>query len=388
MAKILHLIPDEKVTDNVIENFEKVFNDNVFFVLGDKNNIKYCQSTGQNIVFGSEVLFTKENIDSDVVGIIVHGLNHIFTKMILSVDQKIKVAWFAWGFDIYFLPKLSDSLYAPETYSLLTKRSNTFSIIQRIKKNNFLRGLYYKLVVGGEDYYANYEKAHQRINFFCTYIKEDYERFASKYQTSADFLDIGYFSIDQYLAGQEELSVKPDAINILIGNSNSAECNHLDVFSILRGNKDCRNAKLIVPLNYGKDNQYKNSVLNQGSLDFGSNFSPLLDFMERAKYFELLSGCSTAIFYHYRQQAMGNIIAFLYMGGRVYLSSKNPVFHYFKRIGVSVFDLDTEFAVYKNEVLDESIAQKNKTILEQYFSANVILKQSKNLVEQLVDVNR
>ncbi|MBB1140537.1 TDP-N-acetylfucosamine:lipid II N-acetylfucosaminyltransferase [Myroides sp. WP-1] len=387
MAKILHLIPDEKVTDNVIENFEKVFNDNVFFVYGNPNNRKYCKSVGDHIIFGQEELFVKENINLEVSGIIVHGLNHIFAKLILTVDRKIKIGWFAWGYDIYFLPKLVDRLYASDTYKFLTQRDSKFVLVQKIKKNQLLRGLYYKLVVKREDFYLTYEKAHQRIDYFCSYIKEDYDLFNSVYANKTSFLETGYFSIDQYLAGQEELRVNIEASNILIGNSNSPECNHLDVFSLLKEN-ELNQVKLIVPLNYGTDISYKNEVLRQGKLAFEDDFLPLLDFMDRAKYFELLSSCSTAIFYHYRQQAMGNIIAFLYMGGRVYLSKKNPVFHYFNRLGIRVFDLDTEFERYKNQVLEEDVILHNQTILKRYFSKDVILKQSKELVDQLLNVNR
>lgn len=387
MAKILHLIPDEKVTDNVIENFEKVFNDNVFFILSDPNKKKYCKSVGPNIIFGGEELFVQKNIEKDVAGIIVHGLNHVFTKMILVADKNIKIGWFAWGYDIYFLPKIIDRLYASETHRFLVQRSKTFTVVNQIKKSSFLRGLYYKFVIRSEDYYTNYEKAHKRINYFCSYIKEDYDLFTSYYNTSTSFLETGYFSIDQYLAGQETLRVHDLAYNILIGNSNSPECNHLDVFSKLKEYQEL-DAKLIVPLNYGEDKGYKNKVIEQGQIDFDSKFMPLLEFMDRGVYFELLAGCSTAVFYHYRQQAMGNIIAFLYMGGRVYLSSKNPVYHYLMRLGVRVFDFDTEFQIFKNSKLEEESVSLNQNILERYFDEDIILRQSKNLVDQLVNVNR
>lgn len=387
MGKVLHLIPDEKVTDNVIENFEKVFSDNIFFVLGDKNKRKYCKSVGSNIIFGNKEFFVRENIPTEVKGIVIHGLNHIFAKMILNISTKITIGWFAWGYDIYFLPKIMGTLYATETYCFLTKRSKKFALVNKIKKNNFLRGLYYKIILQGEDYYANYEKAYNRIDYFCSYIREDYDLFTSYYTTTASFLQTGYFSIDQYLAGQEMLRVCDLAQNILIGNSNSAECNHLDVFSTL--NEYCEwNAKLIVPLNYGEDEVYKSEVIKQGRLNFGSQFMPLLDFMDRGEYFELLTGCSTAVFYHYRQQAMGNIIAFLYMGGRVYLSSKNPVYNYMVRLGIRVFDFDKEFQIFKNSKLTEEEVTYNQSILNRYFNKDVILRESNNLICKLLDVNR
>lgn len=389
MAKILHLIPDEKVTDNVIENFEEIFNDNIFYVLGDENNRKYCKSKGDNIIFRNEDFFVRENISNEVKGVIIHGLNYIFAKMILGLNHNVKVAWFAWGYDIYFLPKISKGLYNAATYEYLCSRDSKFELINRVKNNALFRFLYYKLVKGGEDYYTIYEKAHKRIDFFCTYIKEDYDLFISRYNTSASFLDVGYFSIKQYLAGQESLKIKTDAQNILIGNSNSLECNHLDVFEILNINKPLSNgSKWIVPLNYGNDFSYREQVVEKGIELCGDKFVPLVEFMERQDYFNLLRSCSIAIFYHNRQQAMGNIIAFLYMGGRVYLSKKNPVYKYLNRIGIKVFDLDSEFKLYGVSKLEDNYVLINREILEKYFDKHVIYEQNKKLVEKLTNVNR
>lgn len=388
MAKILHLIPDEKVTDNVIENFEEIFNDNIFYVLGDENNRKYCKSKGDNIIFGNEDFFVRENISNEVKGVIIHGLNYIFAKMILGLNHNVKVAWFAWGYDIYFLPKISKGLYNAATYEYLCSRDSKFALTNSIKNNALFRFLYYKLVKGGEDYYAIYEKAHKRVDFFCTYIKEDYDLFIARYNTSASFLDVGYFSISQYLAGQESLHVNDDAQNILIGNSNSPECNHLDVLALLKSEDFNYEAELIVPLNYGNDFSYRQKVVDKGKELNGDKFVPLLDFMNRQDYFDLLSSCSIAIFYHNRQQAMGNIIAFLYMGGRVYLSMKNPVYRYLRRIGIHIFDLDKDFGVYGNSRLEENLVLNNRKVLELYFAKNIVYEQNKKLVEKLVNVNR
>src|SRR5690554_841424 len=157
MAKILHLIPDEKITDNVIENFEKVFNNNVFFVLGNNENRKHFKTVRGNVIFGDEQLFVKENVGDDVKGIVVHGLNYIFSKLILDVDKNIAVAWFAWGFDVYNLPKISETLYARDTFTYLKNSDAKFTIINTIKKHRIIRSLYYKYVNKTDDYYSVYE---------------------------------------------------------------------------------------------------------------------------------------------------------------------------------------------------------------------------------------
>ncbi len=386
MAKILHLIPDEKVTDNVIENFEKVFNDNVFFVLRNNENRKHCTTVGENVIFGHEQLFVKENVNQDVTGIVVHGLHYIFAKLILDVDKNITIAWFAWGYDVYSLPKIHEKLYARETFTYLKNSDGKFTSINMIKKHRIIRSLYYKYINKTDDYYSVYELAHKRIDYFCTYIKEDYELFQNYYPNKLKYIEIVYFSIGQYLVGQSNLRVSSTAKNILVGNSNSVKNNHLDVFKTLKENNF--KGKVIVPLSYGNDTKYQTMIIEKGRKLLNDKFLPLLDFMQRDEYLKLVSECSVAIFYHYRQQAMGNILALLYMGARIYLSKINPVYHYLKRIGIIVFDFDKDFVIYSNTILEQDSQDINRKVLDTLFNEELLFLQYIDLVNKLLDVNR
>lgn len=381
MGKILHLITDEKFTDNVIENFESVYNNNVFFILKDENSKPLCKTKNFNIIIGTEKLFSVENVDSEVNAVVVHGLNYIFSKLILQLDSKIKVAWFAWGFDVYKLPKFINRLYGPLTLDYLNQYDSKFRVTNKIKKHRFLRSLYYKYIKKSDDFYSIYEKAHKKIDFFCSYIKEDFDLFIKYYPNKLIYQEIGYFTIKQYLSGQIDLKITSTASNVLIGNSNTTENNHLDVFDFLY--KQDFKKILIVPLSYGVDNNYKTVTVEKGKVLFGENFVPLLDFMDREAYLTMLSNCSIAIFYHFRQQAMGNILALLYMGVRVYLSEKNPVYHYLKRIGIVVFNLDTDFVVYTNTILESKDKELNCKILDGLFNENLIQIQYFNLIDKL-----
>lgn len=386
MAKILHLITDEKFTDNVIENFENVFNNNVFFVLRDHKERSHCNIRKSNIIFEESDFFSSQNVDQDVTTVVVHGLNYVFARLVLQLKPAIKVAWFAWGFDIYNLPKVTNTLYAPETMSYIKKADPKFTFINAIKKNKLFRNLYYKFIKKTDDFYTVYELTHKRIDFFCTYIKEDYNLFQKFYPNAIKYFEIGYFSINQYLAGQPDLRIGLDACNILVGNSNSLENNHLDVFEVLA--KSNLPAKVVVPLSYGNDVKYKSVVLERGKKSLGEQFYPLLDFMDRDKYLNLLSNCSAAVFYHYRQQAMGNILALLYMGIRVYLSRRNPVYHYLKRIGIIIFDFDEDFSVYKNTVLETEKQQINRKNLDKIFKEEVLAQQYADLIKEITHVDR
>lgn len=389
MGKVLHLIPDEKITSDVINNFDRVSQDNMYFILGDKNNRKYLFKDEENIIWGNENYINNYKVSSDVTGVIIHGLNYSFAKFILSLSKRIKIAWYAWGFDIYLLPKISKHIYGKHTRRFLIEHETFYTINQLIKNNPFLRSLYFKFIKKKDDHYKLYELAHSRIDYLCTYIKEDFDVFQKFYPNkNIKFLNTGYFSIGQYL-GKSEDELNTDELsdlgnNILIGNSNSVENNHLDVFYALDSYKR-NNSNLIVPLNYGTNENYKNFILSKGEECFNNDFHPLLSFMNKGEYFTLLSTCNTGIFYHFRQQAMGNIIALLFLGLRIYLSNKNPVYSYLKRNNITVFDFDTEFEKFGNAQLSKDIVKNNRLRLMEMFNNDLIIRESKEVIKTLTN---
>lgn len=382
MTKIAHFILDEKVTENIIENFQKVTDYNIFYILGDKNNLKYLKIFNNNIIILNEKEFVISNIDSEINAVIVHSLHHVFSKVLLELDSSIKVAWFAWGYDIYDSPKIIKNLYGKKTLSLIKHFDKTYNVKHIIKNIFFLRKIYYKIFSNTIDYYSLNKEAYKKINFFCSYIKEDYEIFSKYNSNNIEFFETIYFSIDQYLAGLVDLSIKNEAKDILIGNSNSYENNHLEVIDILKQTEF--EGKVICPLNYGDNIQYRDLIIKLGNNFLGDRFTPLVNFLSREEYLLLLSNCSTAIFYHFRQQAMGNIIALLFLGIRIYFSSKNPVYSYLVRLGISVYDFDKDFIVFKNSILDAELQNKNREIIEKKFSNCNIHFQYNSLIKKLL----
>lgn len=386
MSKILHLIPDEKFTNDVITNFDLVTDNNIYIIFGDRLKNKFNVKVGNNVIWLNESELSQYQIPLEVIALIVHGLNYNFSKFILDLPKEIKICWFAWGYDIYLLPKIQRNIYGLDTLKYLRSKNRFYNLIQFVKNNPLLRKIYFRIFLNKPDYFLTYEKAHKRINYFCTYIVEDFEIFQKYYPNKMKYLEIGYFSINQYLGNSSGEKIELKRGNILVGNSNSVENNHLDLFSRLKNySNNIGNFSIICPLNYGENQSYKNEVCKKGNELFKNNFKPLLDFLSREEYIELLKTCSAAIFYHFRQQAMGNIIALLYMGCRVYLSKINPVYSYLKRIGIVIFDFDSDFEHYLNTPLSSDETINNRTILEAEFSAEDIINQTSCFIKLLTD---
>ena len=154
---------------------------------------------------------------------------------------------------------------------------------------------------------------------------------------------------------------------ILIGNSGFKSNNHLDVFHKIN-TYSLKNLEIVVPLNYGEP-KYIQEVLVEGKKDFNETFKPLLDFMPLADYNTILESVGVAILNNKRQQAVGNTIALLWFGAKVFLSHKNPFYHYLKRKGVLVY-------CYETELNEKSISQFLS--LEQIEHNRIVLFQELN----------
>ncbi|MNL76560.1 hypothetical protein D3C87_2025460 [compost metagenome] len=71
------------------------------------------------------------------------------------------------------------------------------------------------------------------------------------------------------------------------------------------------------------------------------------------------------------------------MGMRIYLSKNNPVYNYCKRIGLEVYDFDSDFNLFGTKVLEEELAEKNREVLRNNFSSEKVKYYLAGLVEKL-----
>ena len=95
------------------------------------------------------------------------------------------------------------------------------------------------------------------------------------------------------------------------------------------------------------------------------------------EYNKMLSTCSVAIMNHYRQQAVGNIIALVYSGAKVYLSSQNTVYHFLKRIGCNVYSVENDLItsnINALEPLSKEESTQNKEILYRFLNTEKLIE--------------
>ena len=284
----LHIIPNEKITVSEIASYRKRFRTetNPYVVFGgqfhyDLSMLKNVTVIDENPEGAKDLLKMMKKADR----IHIHGLFSFWLLGILATHKSIgkKTVWYIWGDDLYCLSRPKKSL------------KNMMHI--------FLR-----------------KRAYRNIKFIATNIRGDYENAQAIMQKKYDLFELR-FCLD-YISGilpvVDEIKAH-EGINILVGNSATPTNFHLDVFKKLQRYQN-ENIRIFVPLSYGLKT-YAEEVIKSGKELFGDRFVPLTDFMPKEDYFKFLMNIDIAVFANDRQQALGNIIALLYAGKKVYIRS-------------------------------------------------------------------
>ena len=369
MKKILHLASDEKFINAANWIFEGAFPEqNEFWIfLSNKDlHVNHVNRQG-NVKF----FFTGDKL-KQLIGkienyglVIFHGFDIVNSRMFFDLKGQVPSCWMVFGYEIYCNPKVR----IPKV--LGDKTQKEFGRKRGVK--NMLRTFYYTVFYNKIDPYDLIRKAIKQVDYIGVF-KEDFDIFNKNNLIDGQFLEFCYYPVDYIFKNNEALFVNNN--NILLGNSSSKENNHLEAFDLLR-EFNLENRKVITPLSYG-DSQYRKIILKEGEKVLDSNFEPLTEFFPLETYNKLMQQCGIVIMNHYRQQAMGNTLAMLWMGAKVYLDERNTVYHYLVRIGIKVYSINKDLKVSNPFALvslsKEDVLHNRKILSNEISSQNIIQK--------------
>ena len=100
----------------------------------------------------------------------------------------------------------------------------------------------------------------------------------------------------------------------------------------------------------------------------------------------MIRSCSAVIMPHYRPQAFGNILTALWLGARVFLSERNVLLTYFRRIGAVVFSIERDLKKSNPQVLSPLSDKErilNRRAIKAFYSKDVMLQKNVELVKTL-----
>ena len=370
---ILHLVPDEKFIDFAYNEFEKIApGENRFLVISDQagDQFRYIKSGQVSKISPTEVTsqqFLNTLKDYEFVALHMFSMHdRIKIRLVLNAPSKTKFLWLGWGGDFYhYIAGSQESLFLEKTRKLW-KQNNT-----KIRLKNFI-----KILLGHK---KNHLRAINKVHYFAPVIPTEYDLLKGVFpKIKAEFVSFSYANLEDMLRGLEQHQIKGQ--NILIGNSASYENNHLEVFDLLE-KLELGQRSVIAPLSYGIQ-EYRDVIISRGKEKLRESFLPLVDFMPKDEYHQMIASCSIVIMNHLRQQAMGNIITMMYLGAKIFLNPKNPALDFFLNEGAYVFSIDI-LSVDSDKAFEplstEQIVQ-NRKILEKHWSAKVVEEKTRTLI--------
>lgn len=336
MTKIIDFVTDQKFIDGVIEKNDALdsFSEHEYVMVGMIEDYQYIKKKKRiKQIKKSDFLNYIEEVECD--GVFLHNLFSLPLELIPMIPKKIKVFWALWGFDVYAHPignpLLKVALYHEKTNIYVKRQTSLY---------DKLRGMVRKIAGKSRRDLLLYQRAVERVDYIAGVLPYEYDLIKGVLpNVKALPFSYSYTSMAWLQAIPDIDSNCGDAI--LVGNSADMTNNHFDVIDAL-SDIDLNNRDVYCPLSYSGNTSYVDEVVKIGNTVFGENFKPLRSFVPLTEYKKILKECGYCIFYHERQQALGNINNALKLGSKVFLSETNPVFKFYKDLGLHVFSIQKD----------------------------------------------
>lgn len=349
-----HIMVWDKYVNEYINFINNNFNneEHIFLVIEGK---ALANLNGKILDYDNVISFKNRYIDiikinkiiNKADNIILHGLFNTKIVCLLFFNRKIlnKSNWMIWGGDLYYYK-----------YRKKTIRSDIKEFIRKQVISN--------------------------LKEITSLIKGDYDIAKSIYKTNAKYnyasyiLPVNFDMLDDLRLEKCNLSKE---IYIQIGNSADRTNNHKEVLLYLEKYKN-ENIKILCPLSYG-DKEYANEIIYLGEKIFEDKFIKITKYLSPDEYSKILSKVDIAIFNHERQQGLGNILALLYLGKKVYIRRDITPWKYFSDKNINLYDTigleNMNFEEFK--YMDNEIRLLNKSNVSKEFSKENYIKMWGNI---------
>lgn len=365
----LHIVNDEKIINRTIDVFDECLKDeNVYVVMKTKRPFRWVKERS-NVMTPSELMARHSEFSFDKV--FIHLLNRKKINLINKLQLcNAKIYWIVWGLDLY------NNLLEPKGFEMIDPCSR-YALGNRFSES--LTGWFTRMLARRKErFIADFIRQH--IDYIVTDTTDnDYDYLLRYYPEFKDkqWKDFFYYPIDVIL-GKELMDSFVTGNNLIIGNSASRSNNHEFVMKQLK-DLDLSGRKVYVPLSYSIVKPYVKTVEQAAHEYLGDSYSPLHSFMPLEEYNKLQQSVSVAIYGNWRQEAIGNILISLYLGAKVYLAKRNPVYEWAQRHDLTVFPLEEISQSGIDEPLPSAIREHNRDILSKLYCKERMFRLIKEL---------
>lgn len=377
MNNIYHFCQDEKFINAAYIQFEMLYPERNKFLVYSANplEIKYLK-INSDFEFISDLKLAMEKIPKNSL-VIFHSLPNRLLQYICFLDSSVATVWFCYGYEVYGDPYLYDD---NKLCDKITKEK--FGIEVRTFKEKIYENLLplFRIIKPSVGYSLREQKLKKlkRINYLASSFEEEYKQITKITTLTVPSFNFWYYSLEKIL--DVNLPIPLEKTKIVIGNSGYKSNNHLDVANKLK-KLEVKNEDFIIPLSYG-DTKYIDIIKELFILP-NNKVTFLEDFVKLEEYNIFLSEAKVAIFNTRRQQAIGNIIALIYHGSKVFISERNTFYHFLKRKKIQVYS-------YEKDLNSRTINQplKLEDIKENRKKLFALLNEGKILAELKLSVDK
>jgi hypothetical protein len=334
-VKLLHLIVDDKFIDMAIREFEAVAPGRHEWMIVDGGSQRKFVKDGRVRCIDWEG-FLRALAAPDIGAVVCHVMTPLHLSALSRVPAHVQVVWLGWGYDYYGLinDAFPEGLLQSATAALAARLASPAHPIANQGE--------VPTVLGHARPYRRPWPAERdalaRVDIFAPVLETEYHlvrRHLPGFRARYVRWNYGTAEDDYTVQG---VACSARGRNILAGNSATATNNHIELFEHIRRCDDLTDRLIVAPLSYG-DANYRNSVIEVGRELFGDAFMPLLDFMPKDRYIELLGSCGHVMMNHVRQQALGNLLISGLLGARLHVNPANPLHGWLRSLGVPVSDI-------------------------------------------------
>lgn len=358
----LHIVPDNVFINKFCDNLKELglLENNKIVVRSNKKKLQYIQYKVPFAKLYSSAFRNHTGDTQQYERVYIHQFTPLLYRWVANHHFK-ELNWMVWGADLYNLPSVHAHLYEKLTLTEYIKRRFTFQDFAYRAKVAILH-----------DVYRN--KAYAKVKHVLTWMSSEY-KFAidhlSLRATHQFFFyenQIPYQALDKVIEGKTHVINDPP--KYILGNSSTAELNHLDALQWMEENKI--KSKIYIPVSYG-DTAYARFLKKYSEFYKGGEIEFVDRYMNFNEYFEFLSGADGLIMNNIRPQGYGNILMMMYLGKKVFMNEKNISLPELDKNGLKWYP----FAEMKNKDLKGS--EDNKSAVQTILSHETLLKVYRDL---------
>ena len=352
---------------------------NRYYLISKTTNLTFLEKYNIEIVSADQALKIIQDANNIDV-ICLHSLYSMPFSLIPRINEKVKVIWYLWGFDIYsnsfpLRPLVPiKGRYAKETSTYLAKDR----LLDVINKK-----VYYALstIKHFKTPQSRLLEAVKRIDYFAGVFPSEHnllKDYVKEYQ--AELTIHNYIHPHEFRLEDINEPVKISGHNILLGNSASLLGNHLDIMNQISKYVG-RNDKIICPLSYAGTAEYKQAVIDKGKKLFGERFIALTEYLPLEEYTRVMQSCNRFVMGMKQQAATCNCLTSMWDGIKVYVPKDSENYRYYNSIGLKVYSIEEDFG---RDTDDEyTHLENNRKIIENLYSYRAWCEDLKNCIDQL-----